>query len=246
VSGALHSPPTVWVARVRSLVPYRQAWAWQRAVHAARVTGRIPDVAFWLSHPPTVTLGRRGRTSALRRSQEELSAQGVELHVVERGGDATYHGPGQWVVYPVLRLGQADADAHGHLYNLEELAIRTCAAFGVPARRRAGMAGAWTPRGKIAAIGFAIRRWVTFHGMSFNVAPNPNGFEWIIPCGLAGEPVASLADHLSAVPSMDDVADVMIQLFGTIFGRRVEYVGDRPSWPAELAELCPEEQPTSP
>ncbi|MCX7818649.1 MAG: lipoyl(octanoyl) transferase LipB [Kiritimatiellae bacterium] len=217
-------------------VGYAEALRWQLSLHAARLAGRVPDVVLWLVHEPVITLGRRGRREALLRTPEELAACGVELHVASRGGDATYHGPGQWVVYPILRLGRVGADAHGHLWNLEELSIRTCADFGVAAWRRPGMAGAWTASGKIAAIGFHLRRWVTLHGTSFNVDPCPNGFEWIVPCGLRGEPVASLRTCLGGhAPSMDAVAERMLANFEQVFGRRLTVWREGEALPPELA-----------
>jgi len=225
------------VLRSRPL-SYTEGVRWQLALHAARLAGQVPDVVLWLVHEPVITLGRRGRRTGLLRAPDELRAMGVEVHVASRGGDATYHGPGQWVVYPILRLGGVAADAHGHLWNLEELSIRTCRDFGVSAWRRAGMSGAWTAQGKIAAIGFHIKRWVTLHGTSFNVDPQPNGFDWIIPCGLRGEPVASLRQCLGAdAPTMPMVADRLMANFEQVFGRRLLVWRDRDPLPDELTRV---------
>ncbi len=248
MSGARPSAAAWAVLRSRPM-SYGAGLRWQLALHGARLADRVPDVVLWLVHRPVITLGRRGRRSALVRPADELAAQGVELHIASRGGDATYHGPGQWVVYPILRLGGVGADAHGHLWNLEELSIRTCADFGVPAWRRPGMSGAWTAQGKIAAIGFHIKRWVTLHGTSFNVDPQPNGFEWIIPCGLRGEPVASLRQCLGGeAPPMDTVAERMMANFEHVFGRRLTVWRGRDPLPTDLANLlevdCADDEPS--
>jgi lipoyl(octanoyl) transferase len=152
--------------------------------------------------------------------ETELAAHGIELEVASRGGDVTYHGPGQWVLYPILRLDRKTAGARGFLYRLEEVAIRTADSFGIPAYRRQGRAGAWTDHGKIAAIGFRVRRGITSHGMSLNVASDLGGFSRIVPCGLVGEPVASLAGILgAAAPSLDDVAQAMAKACSAVFER---------------------------
>lgn len=204
----------------RTPLAYARGTALQGALHAARREERIPDTLVLMQHAPVITLGRRGRDGFLLRTPDALAAMGIEVHTSSRGGDVTYHGPGQWVIYPILRLGSRGADAHGHLWNLEELSIRTCADFGVEAWRRDGKSGAWTDAGKIAAIGFAIRRWVTLHGTSFNVDPRPDGFAHIVPCGLVGEPVASLRACLGAAcPSMDRVAERLLLNADAVFDR---------------------------
>ena len=128
-----------WAVPLADPVPYDTALRWQEALHHARVAGRLPDTVLILQHAPTITLGRRGRDNFLLRPPEELESRGIAVRHASRGGDVTYHGPGQWVLYPILRLGSGGADAHGHLWNLEEIALRVCRAFGVEAARRAGM-----------------------------------------------------------------------------------------------------------
>ena len=168
-------------------VRYADGVRFQEALVAARQADQIPDTVLFLQHQPVITLGRRGRTQHLLASPEVLARHGVDLVTASRGGDVTYHGPGQLVIYPILKLGSAEADAHGYLHNLEEVAVRTAADFGVTAYRRAGMNGAWTDSGKIAAIGFYLKRWVTMHGMRFNVDLDLAGFQFIVGCGLVGE-----------------------------------------------------------
>lgn len=195
-------------------VPYGPMSRVQETLLNARIRDEIPDTVLFLEHTPVVTLGRRGRDACLRLNPEEYAARGIELHQASRGGDVTWHGPGQLVMYPIIRLGEKEADAHGYLYNLEEIAIRTAAAFGVKAYRRKGKSGAWTDAGKMAAIGFHLKRWVTSHGMSFNVNPAMSGFSTIVPCGLAGEPVASLQQVLAQqCPDVPAVRTVMLREF---------------------------------
>ena len=164
----------------------------------------------------------RGRDNWLKASPSELEARGIEYYRASRGGDITCHGPGQWVLYPIMELKGPAADTHGYLWNLEEVAIRTAADFGVEAVRREGMNGAWTAAGKIAAIGFRIKRWVTMHGMSFNATAVPEGFGLIVPCGLEGQPVASLKTLLDdECPAIEDVARRLLANFSEVCGREI-------------------------
>lgn len=219
-------------------MPYAEGLALQEALVAARQRDEIPDVLLFLEHQPVVTLGRRGRTNFLLAAPQVLAARGVDLFTASRGGDVTFHGPGQLVMYPILKLGAAEADAHGYLTNLEETAIRTAASFGVEAFRREGMNGAWTSRGKIAAIGFHLKRWVTMHGMSFNVRPDLAGFNLIVGCGLVGEKVSSLADILGVdSPTVSAVRHHMALHFAAVCGREL---APRCAFPLlrELLEPC--------
>lgn len=216
-------------------IPYAAGLERQTLLHRARLEDGIPDTVLWLEHTPVVTLGRRGRDGFLNATPDELRQQGIDLVTASRGGDVTYHGPGQWVMYPILKLGSTEADAHGYLYNLEEVALRTAAAFGVEAWRREGKSGAWTEAGKIAAIGFHIKRWVTLHGMSFNATLDPAAFNVIVPCGLVGEPVASLSSILGPeAPTMNEVRDVMTQAFEEVFQRPIEHFHSAGDWPRAI------------
>lgn len=202
------------------LVPYPLGLQIQEALLQARQAETIPDVVLFLEHEPVVTIGSRGRQDHLLLSHEDLARRGIALYQASRGGDLTYHGPGQLVMYPILRLGTEEADAHGYLHNLEEIAIRTAASFAVNAYRRDGMNGAWTDAGKIAAIGFRLKRWVTCHGMSFNISGPLDGFQTIVPCGLVGERVASLQTHLGPqCPVLADVRTAMAGAFSEVCGR---------------------------
>lgn len=201
-------------------IRYARAVELQELLVAARQRDEIPDTVLFLEHFPVVTLGRRARENFLLAKPAQLSAMGVDFFTASRGGDVTFHGPGQLVMYPVLKLGTVEADSHGYLQNLEETAIRTAAAFGIAAFRRKGMNGAWTESGKIAAIGFSLKRWVTMHGMSFNVNPDLRGFDLIVGCGLVGEKISSLEKILGAkCPPPARVREKMAENFQKIMGR---------------------------
>lgn len=219
-------------------IPYDDGLVLQHALHEARNAERIGDTVLFLQHTPVVTLGNRGRENHLLVTPEALAARGIDLAHTSRGGDATYHAPGQLVMYPIMRLGGHEADAHGYLWNLEEIAVRTAADFGVKAFRRESMNGAWTDQGKISAIGFRIKRWITLHGMSFNVHPDLTGFQYIVPCGLVGERVCSLQSvRGDACPSVLEVAHCMSKHFESVFGRRLQFLEAGSQSPSEWEDL---------
>lgn len=228
---------TAWAVTFDEPQPYAAMVRTQERLVAAREADRIPDTVLFLEHRPVVTLGTRGRMGSLLASPEALAARGIELAHASRGGDVTFHGPGQLVIYPILRLGSHECDAHGYLWNLEETAIATAARFGVKAWRRDGKNGAWTEQGKLAAIGFRLKRWITMHGMSFNVAPDMVGFDTIIPCGLKGESVTSLQAILGArCPSLADAREAMRSVFESVFDRPLNLATSRGGLPPAIAE----------
>ncbi len=238
-NGKIHGErPTAWAFVFGTPIRYALGVRFMEALHAFRVGDNIPDILLLMQHLPVVTLGRRARDQHLRIGAAELASRGIELQVACRGGDVTYHGPGQWVLYPIFRLGHATDVAHSYLWMLEEIAIRAAAEFGVAAFRRPGMSGAWTAAGKIAAIGFYIRRWVTMHGMSFNVSPDLSGFETIVPCGLVGERVASLATILGGrVPSMEAVGKSLLAHAGNVLRREMHLYGAPAEMPPDLGRI---------
>jgi len=203
--------------------PYAPIAAAQEALARDRHENRIRDCVLILEHQPVITLGRRGRTQHLLASPDVLKQRGIELYTASRGGDVTYHAPGQFVLYPILKLAALKGSAHTYLQQLEEIAVRTCASFGVEAFRVGGKNGAWTAAGKIAAIGFHIQRGITLHGMSFNAAPALDGFQLIVPCGLLGDPVCSLRSILgSAAPDGLSVRDELARHTQAVLGLRFE------------------------
>ncbi len=227
-----------WSVSFKHPVRYQAGLDMQRRLLQARQDGAIPDTVLVLQHTPVVTLGNRGRDNYLLKTEDEYRALGIELFHAERGGDVTFHGPGQWVLYPILHLGGNEADSHGYLSNLEEIAIRTLSDYGILGFRREGKSGAWTDAGKIAAIGFRLKKWVSFHGMSFNVENDLSGFQTIVPCGLVGEPVATLRTILGpACPSMEQVRDSLLSHFSTVCGRNLERFASDGDMPEALGRL---------
>ena len=178
------------------LVPYAEAWERQEALRLERIEGRRPDTVLLLRHPDVITFGRGADPAHLLRDESELRAAGYDVFRVNRGGDVTYHGPGQLVGYPILDLEVQGRgrDVHRYLRQLEGVLIETLADFGVPALRRPGYTGVWLDeRRKIASIGVGVRRWVTLHGFALNVADDVRGFDAIVACGLRDVEMTSLA-----------------------------------------------------
>ena len=203
------------------LVRYADALALQQQLVDERKTDRIPDQLLLLQHPPVITLGvkSRGDRSHVLASPDALARAGVELFETGRGGDVTYHGPGQLVGYPIIDLRPDRCDVHRYVRDLEEVLIATAGAFGVTAGRVPGLTGAWVGDRKLAAIGVRIARWVTSHGFAFNVATDLDHFKLIVPCGIINKGVTSL-DQLTARPiAMADVEEAAIAAFSAVFDR---------------------------
>jgi lipoyl(octanoyl) transferase len=165
-------------------VPYGEALELQRTLAEDRIAGRIPDTLLLLEHPPVITLGRGTRQTSLPIDPEALRRRGVEVFEIERGGDVTYHGPGQLVGYPIIDLQQHKPDLHWYLRRLEDVLISSLAGFGIPAERREKYTGVWTRGRKIASIGIHVRQWVTWHGFALNVTTDLSPFSLIVPCGI--------------------------------------------------------------
>jgi lipoyl(octanoyl) transferase len=204
------------------VVAYREALDLQRRLVEERRAGRIPDTLLLLQHPHVLTIGvRKGGAANIVASPDRLREVGVEVFDTGRGGDVTYHGPGQLVGYPILDLRPDRQDVHKYVRDLEEVMIRVCADVGVAAGRIAGLTGTWVGGDKIGAIGVRISRWITSHGFALNVDTNLEYFRLIVPCGISDRGVTSLAALRATAPSMDDVADLVAQRFGEVFGRDV-------------------------
>ena len=214
--------PRLEVRRL-GVVPYAEAEELQRQLVRQRQAGQVGDLLLLLEHPHVITLGvaaRHSRANVLA-SYGELERRGVELRDVRRGGDVTYHGPGQLVGYPVISLKPDRCDVHRYVRDLEDTLIRTAARFGVVATRRSGLTGVWVGDEKLGAIGVRLSRWVTSHGFALNVTTDLGYFGLIRPCGLVDKGVASLATLTRCPPSVGAVADVAAACFAEVFGRRI-------------------------
>ncbi|MDH3205571.1 MAG: lipoyl(octanoyl) transferase LipB [Gemmatimonadota bacterium] len=199
-------------------VPYGDGLALQADLVARRRSGEIPDTLVLLEHPHVITLGSSSDRAHVLLAEEEREARGVELHEVGRGGDVTYHGPGQLVAYPIIDLKPDRKDLHAYLRDLEEVMIRVATSFGVVARRREGLTGAWTDRGKLAAIGVRVSsQWIASHGAALNVSSDLGFFDAIVPCGLQGESVTSLEHELGAPVALEKVAGTLAGRFAEVF-----------------------------
>ena len=193
--------PELWVHDL-GVVPYADALVVQRAIARDRIAGIVPeDVLLLVEHPPVVTLGRSAKGAHLTAAPALLAARGVEVHEVERGGDVTFHGPGQLVGYPIIDLKRHRQDLHWYLRQLEGALIDALATVGIPADRRPGLTGVWTTTGrKIASIGVHARDWVTWHGFALNVTTDLTYFDLIVPCGIPGVTMTSVARELGHAP----------------------------------------------
>ena len=218
------------------LVPYARALELQRAVARARISGVIAhDVLLLLEHPPVVTLGRSSKAQHLVATPAMLAERGVELYEAERGGDVTFHGPGQLVGYPIVNLRGHRQDLHWYLRQVEAVLIRTLEGLGLPAERSEGRTGVWTSGRKIASIGVHARDWVTWHGFALNVSNDLSFFDLIVPCGLSGVTMTSIGRELdTAAPSVADVAELVVRSFGSVFALDPESLE-----PANLSAMLP-------
>jgi lipoate-protein ligase B len=189
----------------------------QRTLAHLRYEHSVPDALLLVEHEPVITLGRRGSTDNILTTPEELAAQGFQIHRVERGGDVTYHGPGQLVGYPIIDLRQRKITVRKFVDLLEKTIILSLADFGIKAGRDAKRRGVWVADLKVAALGVAVRRWVSFHGFALNVSPRLEHFCHINPCELGHELVTSMANHLGKAPSLMEVGATVARQFTELF-----------------------------
>ena len=211
------------------LIGYAEAWSLQKRLVAARKAGTIEDVLLLCEHPHVITLGRNGKREHLLASEAVLKQKGVEFCATDRGGDITYHGPGQIVGYPILNLGAIRRDVVWYVRMLEEAMIRATTEFGLSAERVAGKTGIWVRSGeeevKLAAIGVHISRWVTSHGFAYNVATDLRYFDLIVPCGIAGRRATSLEKLLGRRVEYQEVAPRLAKYLGDVFGLEMKPAG---------------------
>jgi len=205
------------------VVPYAVASEMQRALVEERRAGRVPDILLLLEHPHVITFGVKADAarSHLIATPDLLAARHVEVHESGRGGDITYHGPGQLVGYPILNLHPDRCDVHKYVRDLEDVMIRTTCDFGVESTRIAGLSGAWVGADKIGAIGVRIARWITSHGFAFNVTTDLDFFNLIVPCGIESGGVTSLSRAAGRRISMGEAEASIVRNFTAVFDRHV-------------------------
>ncbi|HEY3582255.1 MAG TPA: lipoyl(octanoyl) transferase LipB [Pyrinomonadaceae bacterium] len=202
------------------LVDYESGLAIQKETEQAVKLGTQPDTLLLLEHPHTLTIGRRGEATAVLLDPEQLKQRNVTVFETNRGGKVTYHGLGQLVGYPIVKLSPDREDVHRYMRDLEEVLIRALADFGIEAFRIDGLTGVYTARGKIAAIGVHIARWITTHGFALNVNTDLSYFNFIIAC--EGEPVTSMEQLLGSETPLNEVEDRIVERFSEVFAMRVE------------------------
>ncbi|MEI7771973.1 MAG: lipoyl(octanoyl) transferase LipB [Chloroflexales bacterium] len=215
----MSTPRTISLIRP-GRVEYTRAWAWMRQLAAERSVGRADDCLLILEHPPTITLGNKARLTNILASAEDLAAREVAVVQSDRGGDVTYHAPGQIVGYPILKLSQHGGDIGRYVRSLEETIIRTLADFGVASQRVPGLTGVWVDGGtaKVCAIGVKLSAaGVTSHGFALNVNPDLAGFAQIVPCGIGTRAVTSLSTLLGRAVAPADVEPTLLHHFATVF-----------------------------
>jgi len=203
------------------LVDYQETWELQLRLVRERAQGHIPDQLLLLEHPHVFTLGRRGRTANVLSSDQDIVAAGAQLIHSDRGGDVTYHGPGQLVGYPILYLEESERDVPRYVRRLEEAIVRTLAGFGIAAGREPGFPGVWVREEKVCAVGVKISEWVTLHGFALNVSTDMSMWRHIVPCGIAGKGVTSMERLLPSAPSTNAVGERFVERFGDVFERRM-------------------------
>jgi lipoyl(octanoyl) transferase len=216
-------PPPIRIEDL-GLRPYGEVLELQRELRRRRISGELAeDVLLLVEHPPVVTLGRGTRPSSLPLSPAELERRGVEVFEIERGGDVTFHGPGQLVGYPILDLTHHRQDLHWYLRSLENVLIDALGRLGIEADRNPGLTGVWTAGRKIASIGIHVKQWVTLHGFALNVTTNLDLFDLIVPCGIRQVVMTSVAAELLRDDPglMGEVRGRVVEAFGAVFGASV-------------------------
>ncbi len=204
------------------LTPYEEAHALQLQTVDKRKSGKIPDTLILLEHPPVITLGRNADPTGVLVSKDKLKQQGISVHRTERGGQTTFHGPGQLVGYPIFDLKAHKMGVRQYVTNLEETMIRAARDLGIKAERRDTMVGVFCSQGKIGAVGVRVTHGITFHGLALNINPDLDDYKFIIPCGLTDTPITSIAAVTKTEPSMSQAQKVLIEAFLEVFGLEMD------------------------
>ena len=204
-------------------VDYAEAHRLQKELQAKRIAGEVGDIVLLLEHPPVLTMGRSAKERHIIAQPEALEARGIAVHEVGRGGDVTYHGPGQLVVYPIIDLKPDRRDVRKYMWSLEETMIRTCADLGLSATRIEGLNGAWIGERKVGAVGVRISRWVTMHGLALNANSDLTQFDLIVPCGIQDKAVTSISTELGRTVGVPDVTGPLARHFAELYDTDVEW-----------------------
>jgi lipoate-protein ligase B len=199
------------------LMEYGEAWSLQKSLHHQRIEREISDVLLLLEHPPTITIGRSGDLNNVLISKERLTREGISLFFIDRGGDVTYHGPGQLVGYPILDIRERGRDIHKYVHNLEEVILRTLRDFSIDADRDKRHPGVWINGDEIAAIGLSVKKWVSMHGFALNINTDLKYFSFIHPCGFSDRGATSMSKILGRNIPTEGVTKRLIYNFYNIF-----------------------------
>lgn len=201
---------------------YKEVWDLQKTIHHERVDNRIPNTLILVEHDPVITLGKSGRQDNVLFPVASLESRGLKYYKIERGGDVTFHGPGQLVGYPIFNVKEGLTGIKPFIERIEDAIIETVSDFGINAYKREKFIGVWTEKGKICSIGIAVKRWVSFHGFALNVNTDLEYFDLIVPCGLKNVEMTSMQQILGKQLSMDKVRETTIERFSSIFHEGVQ------------------------
>lgn len=219
------------------MIDYKHAWDLQKEIFDLRLGNKINDTFFLLEHPHTYTLGKVTEKENLVSSDAQLRKLGVAVYEIDRGGDITYHGPGQIVGYPIIKLSDWKEDTHQYLRGLEEMIIQTCEEYGLKTERNPKYTGVWINDRKIAAIGIKVSRWITMHGFAFNINTDLSYFSGIIPCGIKDKDVTSLQRELGRKIEIAEVKKKLIKNFQKVFGYSEFVVKEKSYYVKELEKI---------
>jgi lipoate-protein ligase B len=217
------------------LTEYKSTWNLQKKLVNLRADGKIPDCLIMTEHEPVLTMGRANSHDNLLSAPEELQKLNIELYKVERGGDITFHGPGQVVAYPIIDLSARGRDLHKYLRDLEQVVIDTLEEMDIAATTKKGLTGVWVQNHKLAAIGVAVSRWISYHGLALNVNTDLDFFKHINPCGITRFPVGSISSILGKQVNFDKVSKMLSANFARLFGYDMKTVGNITELSTELA-----------
>ena len=205
-------------------IKFDEAWGLQKRIHQAIRESKIDSTVLFLEHPHTFTIGKTGKKEHLLLSEVDLKKEKIFYSKIDRGGDITYHGPGQLVVYPILRLEGKDRDLHKYLRKLEDVVIEFLSLYNLQSERIENLTGVWVNNEKIAAIGIKMSRWISMHGLALNINPDLSYFQKIIPCGISDKTVCSLSSILKKEYTVDEIKNNFYTAFKRIFSVDLEFM----------------------